>query len=90
MGFRGRYRNKRDTNEPLIVQALQAHGFSVVRLDVPADLLLGKHGRTWLAEVKQEGCKLSDPQSDFYDGWRGNKLILRGIEDVTEFAESVN
>lgn len=84
--MRGQYKNKRDFNEPQIVGALQKHGFSVYRLDQPVDLVIGKGGRTWLAEIKMPGKDLNANQRKFYEGWRGNKLVLRTIEDVAEFA----
>jgi Holliday junction resolvase len=86
---RGQFKNKRDYNEPQIVDALQKHGFSVYRLDQPVDLVIGKGGRTWLAEVKMEGKQLNANQRKFYEAWRGNKLVLRSIEDVAEFAANV-
>jgi hypothetical protein len=89
MGFRGRYQNKRDANEPEIVAAFLAHGFSVARLDQPADLLVGKHGRTWLVEVKIEGAKLNAKQREFRDAWRGQFDVVRSVEDVAEFAREV-
>lgn len=90
MGFRGRYRNKRDANEPDIVAALQKHGFTVERLDKPVDLVIGKHGQTWIAEVKIEGEQLNANQVEFFANWRGNKLVLRSVEDVADFARAVN
>jgi hypothetical protein len=83
--MRGQWRNKRDANEPEIVAELCAYGFSVVHLDQPVDLLIGKHGRTWIAEVKIEGGKLNQKQAAFFEEWRGNKTILRSVEDVAEF-----
>jgi hypothetical protein len=83
--MRGQWRNKRDANEAEIVQELRAYGFSVEHMDKPVDLLIGKHGQTWIAEVKMEGKKLNSNQVAFFDRWRGNKLILRSIEDVADF-----
>lgn len=89
MGFRGQYKNKRDANEGDIVATLEAHGFSVVRLDMPADLLIGYDNKTWLAEVKMPKAKLSGPQVKFYSTWRGNELILRSVEDAAAWAKDV-
>lgn len=89
MGFRGQHRNKRDANEPEIVSALEAHGFTVCRMDTPVDLLIGKHGRTWIAEVKQEGKRLNSNQEEFFAGWRGNKEVMRSVQDVQDFARDV-
>ena len=85
----GRYANKRDLNEPDIVAELRARGFSVTHMDKPVDLLIGKHGQTWCAEVKMEGGKLTKAQVDFYDTWRGNQLVLRSIKDAAEWAAQV-
>lgn len=87
MGFRGKYANKRDANEAEIVAALRAYGYSVVHMDQPVDLLIGKHGKTWVAEVKMEGKKLNKTQAAFKDEWRGNFTVFRSVEDVAEFHE---
>lgn len=47
-----RYAVCRDQAELPIVQALQAVGALVHRLDKPCDLLVRFRGRTWLLEVK--------------------------------------
>jgi hypothetical protein len=86
---RGQYKNKRDYNEPEIVDALQKHGFSVYRLDQPVDLVIGKGGQTWIAEIKMPWKDLNANQRKFYDAWRGNKLVLRTITDVAEFAKTI-
>ena len=89
MGFRGRYKSARDANEPEIVATLEAHGFTVERLDKPVDLVFGKHGQTWIAEVKMEGKPLNANQTAFYERWRGNKAVFRSTEDVRDFARDV-
>lgn len=86
----GRYANRRDANEKDIVAELEARGFSVERMDKPVDLLIGKHGQTWIAEVKMPKGKLRPGQVKFYERWRGNELILRSVEDAAEWAASVN
>ena len=85
-GFRGRYRNKRDANEPLIVAALEAHGFVVVRLDTPVDLVVSRKGETWLCEVKNGNAELKEHQAEFLDRWQGKTAVLRSVEDVQELA----
>ena len=86
MGFRGRHKNKRDANEKEIVSELQAHGFTVERMDVPADLLAGYGGRDFLIEVKMPKATLTGPQTVFYETWRGSKTILRSIDDARDWA----
>tara|TARA_R110002126_G_scaffold243704_2_gene387120 strand:+ start:151 stop:438 length:288 start_codon:yes stop_codon:yes gene_type:complete len=86
MGFRGRHKNKRDANEKEIVIELQAHGFTVERMDVPADLLAGYGGRDFLIEVKMPKATLTGPQTVFYETWRGSKTILRSVGDARDWA----
>lgn len=81
--------NKRDSNEPEIVETLESHGFSVKRLDTPADLLCGYGGRDYLIEVKTPSGTLTGPQELFYESWRGSKTILRSVDDAIEFARGV-
>lgn len=85
----GRYANKRDANEGEIVAELRARGFSVSHMDKPVDLLIGKHGQTYIAEVKVEGGKLTKAQIEFYELWRGNHLILRSTQDVADWAAQI-
>jgi len=85
----GRYANKRDANEKEIKDELEARGFSVTTMDRPVDLLIGKRDRTWIAEVKGKKGKLTKAQVEFYATWRGNKLILRSIQDAAEWAAQI-
>lgn len=80
---------KRDGNEAIIFECLRKHGLSVEPISVPGDALVGYGGRTWLVEVKEPKGTLTPRQTAFYDTWRGNKTILRSIEDATEFAREV-
>ena len=89
MGFRGKYKNKRDGNEPEIVDELRAHGFSVYPMDQPLDLLVGFKGRTYLVEVKLPKAKLTETQEKFLESWLGDVTILRDREDVATFAFAV-
>jgi len=89
MGFRGKYRNRRDANEPLVVETLEKFGFSVERLDTPADLLVGHGGMTWLVEVKQPKGRLNEKQSEFAREWKGHFAVIRSAEEAAEWARSV-
>ena len=89
MGFRGKYKNKRDGNEAEIVLELRRYGFSVYMLDQPLDLLVGYRGRTYLVEVKLPKASLTKTQIEFLDGWRGDATVLRNSEDVAMFARAV-
>lgn len=77
-----RYGNQRDANEPAIVRALETIGCSVVRLDTPCDLLVGRHGRTFLLEVKSEKGKLTGDQVEFSETWRGHFKVVRSMDDA--------
>jgi hypothetical protein len=64
---------KRDANEKPIVDALQAAGYWVVRLDQPVDLLVGRKGYPHFAllEVKVMGKDLNDNQLRFFQQSEG-------------------
>ena len=80
---------RRDLVEPAIVDALLAHGFSVTRPSAKGcpDLLLGRNGRTCVAEVKSGGGKLTPDQIAWWTAWRGNgAVLLRTLADVHALA----
>ena len=80
---------KRDLNEKPIIQALEAQGFSVARINgagVP-DLVVGK-GATFcrLVEIKQPNGKHRASQVAFAEQWRGPAPItLRSVDDALRF-----
>lgn len=85
---------KRDVSEPEIVSALVELGFSVYRLDRPADLLCGFRRRTYLVEckfgTKGYGAALNKNQSIFQDTWRGSPIvILRTAQDAIAWATQI-
>ena len=78
---------RRDANEPEIVKVLVASGASVKRVDF-LDLLVGRHGRTYLLEVK-DGRKapaarpLTDDEIEFMLTWRGDPArVVRCTEEA--------
>lgn len=78
---------RRDANETEIVKALRAlPGTSVVQLDAPLDLLVGRRGVNLLLEVK-DGSKppskrrLTDKEQAFFDSWEGQRAV---VEDPGE------
>lgn len=89
MGIRGQYKNKRDANEGAIVDTLKAHGFTVERMDKPADLICGYAGRDYLVEVKMPKGSLTPPQEKFFSEWRGSKTILTTVDDVDAWVAHV-
>ena len=57
-----RFAKKRDSAEPAIVQALEAAGCKVWKLDRPFDLLCGIRGRFVVLEVKSTARLRKDQQ----------------------------
>lgn len=80
---------RRDANEAEIVETLRAHGISVALADRPVDLVCGYGGKTWIAEVKVEGGKLTPAQKAFQSTWRGNWAVLRSVADAVDFAREM-
>ena len=83
---------RRDENEPQIVAALEGAGFTVERLSAAGicDLLIGRHGKTWLLEVigdakaakyrKSDG--LTPAQVEFRSRWRGQWASARNVTEA--------
>lgn len=75
-----------DANKLEIVQFLRAAGCSVYDLKQPVDLLIGKHNRTVLAELKDgrkppSAQKYTPAQESFMATWRGGAVVtIRDIE----------
>lgn len=82
---------RRDESEKAIIEALLANGWSVQQIsarDVP-DLLIGKNGRTYLAEVKTGSGKLRPGQIRWHGQWKGKAvLVLRTVTDALEVRTS--
>jgi hypothetical protein len=66
-----RWAKARDANEPQIVRALEAAGYSVVRIDEPCDLLAGRSGVTHCIEVKTDKGRDTPNQIEHQRTWRG-------------------
>ena len=78
---------RRDLNEPLIVEALQSMGARVVRLDDPADLLVGYKGFNILMEVKNPDVKGKQrpKQIQFENWWRGQYVVIETVEEALTY-----
>lgn len=85
MGFRGKFKNKRDAVEPDVIRVLVEAGCSVTTLDTPCDLLVGFAGRTHAVEVKAPKAKLTPTQEAWLADWRGDHTILRSADDAEAF-----
>lgn len=74
---------RRDANEQEIVDALKAAGASVRRLHVPADLLIGYRGQTWLIEVKtKHGWSFTAAEREFRLQWHGQLAVVQTAEQA--------
>lgn len=75
----------RDKNERLIIDALEARGFSVTQIQgrgVP-DLLVSKHKAVWLIEVKQPKKGYTAAQVEWRMKWLGPQIwCLRDRKSV--------
>jgi hypothetical protein len=77
MGLARTAGNTKDTNQDDIVKALRKVGFSVVVMDEPTDLAVGRAGLTYFLEVKKdEKAKLTPKQVNFHLTWKGHKAIV--------------
>jgi hypothetical protein len=77
---------KRDMNEARIVRALRAVGATVEFLSKKGcpDLLVGYQGQNWLFEVKTESGKLTPDEIEWFDGWQGQRAIVRSADEALE------
>lgn len=80
-----RHDAKRDTTEPEIIAALEQAGCQWKRLSdkaIPDLLVCAPNGETILIECKSKGGKLTPPQVDFFNTWRGKKFIAHSAEEA--------
>lgn len=79
---------KRDANEPELVDTLEALGCTVDRLPGGAgrpDLLVGFRGHTILIEVKVPGEELNALQKKFHREWRGGPIhVAFTVQQIIE------
>lgn len=87
-GYKGR-NAKTDANQKEIIDALTVAGCTVVQIDKPVDLLVGRHGLTFLLEVKNREGKnrLTKAQEEFIETWRGRPVAV--VHDVDEALSAV-
>lgn len=86
---------KIDANQRIITAALRQAGCTVATLyssghDHSAglpDLLIGRAGINYLAEVKVPKEKLNTVQREWHSAWRGAVMIWYGIEDAIRWLE---
>ncbi len=82
-----------DANQPEIVAALRGMGASVLLLNCVGhgspDILVGWNGNNVLMEIKSPDGKLTDDEKQFFDTWRGPKIIVRSIGDAIQYLEDM-
>ena len=90
MSRRPKYATMRDACEAEIVEALEAIGCTVVRMDTPVDLLVGYRKHCFLIECKsdksishtsKENQKTKD-QKEFFKWWRGQVRICETPDEA--------
>lgn len=81
-----RRRAKVDGNQPEIVEAIRAAGWSVQSLAMVGkgcpDLLIGKGWLHAILELKIPGEKLNDLQKDWHGRWHGEVYTVESIADA--------
>ena len=85
---------KVDDNQKEIVEALRKCGASVQLLHAVGqgcpDILIGYKGANYLAEIKDNKKtpsqrKLTPAQIKWHDEWRGQKIILKSVDEAIQF-----
>ena len=77
-----RWDKRTDANQKEIIEAMERLTAQVEVIHKPLDLLVNFRGRTLLIEVKTEDGVLSPAQKKFWDKWRGEKHIVRSIDEA--------
>jgi hypothetical protein len=86
---------KRDANEPIIVEALEAAGWLVIRLSAPGmpDLLCVRRGVLVLMEVKMPKGSVTPKQAETFLemlSWGYRVPIIRSVKEAVEVAEALS
>jgi hypothetical protein len=78
---------RRDANEPAIVDALIENGYEVMRCNgLPFDLIVGRN--QWvIIEVKTPTGRLTESQARFFgSGSLAPRFVVRTVEEALEIA----
>ena len=88
-----RYIAKVDRNQREIVQALRDAGASVQLLHQVGkgcpDALIGFRGENYLAEIKTENGELTADELKFFLDWRGQRRIVRTVDDALKMIGAI-
>lgn len=88
-----------DKNQPEIVSTFRKLGCSVLILSDLGkgcpDIMVGLRGRNYFFEIKDgrkppSGQKLTEPEEKFFENWLGQVAIIRSIDEVVSFVNSIS
>ena len=75
-----------DTNQAEIVDALRRAGCSVAVTSSLGhgfpDLVVGRHDKNYLIEIKHGAGKLTDDEREFHEIWRGSVTVVRSVDQA--------
>ena len=82
---------KVDKNQVDVVERLREAGYGVFSIAIVGrkypDLVVGKNNLNILVELKSDGGKLNDGQSDFFESWPGHVIVAYSSEEIIEAFE---
>ena len=83
------HRQKTDLNQKQLVVELRQLGYTVIVVShlLKFDLIVGKHGKNYLFEVKGKGKPLRPEQEEYHEWWQGQ---IHRIENTEETLEIMN
>ena len=90
---------RKDENQLAIEQDLRKLGYSVADTsqlgDGFVDMVVGKHQRNWLFEIKNpkqppSARKLTPAEKDFHDAWRGQIHTVETTDQILEIVNKCN
>lgn len=76
---------KKDSTHQAVCEAFRAFGWTVMdvsRAPLCVDLVVARHGRTVLVEVKDRTGKLTEAQRALFARWPGETAVVRSVDDV--------
>jgi hypothetical protein len=80
---------RKDGTHQAVIAAFRVFGWAVLdvsRAPLCVDLVVARHGRTLLVEVKSGTGKLTDAQRALFDNWPGETAVVRSIGDVADLS----
>ena len=80
---------KVDLNQKQIVMELRALGYSVRHTHMIGrgfpDIVIGRHGKNLLVEIKRTGESLTPDEVDFFETWNGDAFVGYDTEGIHEY-----